>query len=51
MNDTKRLDWIDEPMMLPKVMDFWLQTGAESVREAIDKFAAYTDQEDKENKA
>ena len=50
MNDRQRLDWIDEPMILPKVMNFWLQTKVQSVREAIDLYAEAVDQEDKEEK-
>jgi len=50
MTDTERLDWIDEPLVLPKVMGFWLQTGVSSIREAIDSFAKATDKEDEEDK-
>jgi len=50
MTDTDRIDWIDEPAILPKVMDYWLQTGAKSVREAIDAFAEATEKEDQRTK-
>lgn len=50
MNDTERLDWIDEPLILPKVMGFWLSTKVTSIREAIDLFAEATDKEDEEDK-
>jgi len=50
MTDSERLDWIDEPLILPKVMGFWLQTRVSSIREAIDLFAEATDKEDEEQK-
>ncbi len=50
MTDSERLDWIDEPMVLPKVMHFWLQTRVGSVREAIDLYAEATEKEDREDK-
>ena len=50
MTDKDRLDWIDEPLVLPKVMHFWLQTGVRSVREAIDRYAEAVEKEDRETK-
>lgn len=50
MTDTDRLDWIDEPLILPKVMGFWLSTGVGSIREAIDLFAECEEKTDSETK-
>ena len=50
MSDTERLDWIDEPMILPKIMHFWLQTEVATVRDAIDLYAEAVEKEDRENR-
>jgi len=50
MTDSQRLDWIDESLILPKVMHFWLQTNVGTVREAIDLYAEAVDREDREEK-
>lgn len=34
-------------MILPKVMDFWFQTKATSVRDAIDEFAKAVEIQDR----
>jgi len=50
MTDSERLDWIDEIMILPKVMHFWFQTNASSVRQVIDSFAKAVGEDDEADK-
>ena len=50
MTDTERLDWIDEPLILPKVMGFWFSTRGNSIREVIDNFAKEEERRDQQEK-